>query len=49
MAKLKKIKAFCKRFKIVFLVIFIIDLIWLDPLPFFDEIVLGLAAVYGWV
>ncbi|MBU0535538.1 MAG: hypothetical protein KKE20_01130 [Nanoarchaeota archaeon] len=46
---LKRVKSFCRRFRLVFFLLFIIDLIIPDPIPLLDEVVLGLAAVYGWI
>ena len=44
-----EIRAFFKKYRIVFLILLIVDIIVPDPIPFVDEVVLGLATIYGFI
>ena len=43
-----KIKEFAKKYKLAILIVFIIDLIAVDPIPWVDEAILGILSIYGW-
>lgn len=44
-----KVQSFIKKYKLVLLGIFVIDLLVPDPIPVVDEIILGVATLYGFV
>ncbi len=42
------IKKLFKKYKVIVLLVFLVDLMIPDPIPFLDEIILGVATFYGW-
>jgi len=44
---IKEIKEFCRKYKVAILILFLLDLIIPDPIPFLDEIILGVLTVFG--
>jgi len=41
------IREFCVKYKIVLIILFILDLIIPDPIPFLDEIILCVGVIIG--
>jgi len=41
------IKEFCRKYRILVIILFLLDLIIPDPIPFLDEIVLGVGVIVG--
>lgn len=47
--QMTKVQSFIKKYKLVLLGIFVIDLLVPDPIPVVDELILGAATLYGFV